>query len=970
MVRNHRRASAALACAWLICSAVHARADCRDGAATRAFRSLTEAEQSLTDGDRAGALSSIEKARRLLRESDCNALSRYYAEMGVAEIHLRRDAAANALRHLQEAYGDAQTIQRRDERVFAELGALKALLPVQIESGRVQEARSTTTDLQRLLTAEHERSDTIVDTLWSLLTAALVANEVPKVRAYEEAIDQIASGEVRVAWDIFKLTMAADAHLGAGEYGAAFTSAREARRLLEASPAALRTMQALYTLLASGWASLSLNDPREAMAAFTEADTLAPDILAEASDSPGDLLTARFALRKLYGAMAAAQLALHQTDAAERTLAKATEVSRVIGLGELETIEIERPHQLQRMRAQILMARGGGAPDSRRRAERFLASAGDDVGSWLLRLGGPMDPAEAGELRRRLDLVLRLASPAESVQLRAGAARVFARTGDDAGSIEQSIAAIDLIEQGRLQARESPAQTSFFAPLVTVYDDLVDLLYRKAQTNDPFDARLQGYGNSYAEASLSLSEAAHTRQFAERYGPALRDAFVVAAAISPSDRQRERELRDAMARASGPTLELLQPNNLKAARERSEKATKAYIDYLTWLGSQYPDFARLAFPRPTALRDLPPALDRRFVVSYKVTAAHVYWWVVSNHAIAAFGRSDVGAVQLRELIKEFLRLRDEPDAGQSLSTALVDGPFRRIQELARRARTVPPRVTVVPDDVLYFLPWEALPAPGGGHVADAFATAYAPSLTVLAQSMSVVPSVALQRRALVVANVLDRPVTIAIRRGTDVFTVGPGSAQVTFHELSPDEPRKVTGVLRKRGYDVALLEGAAATPESLVGSSHTSYSLIHFDTHAFAETIEPPPSLVLHPSVRSPEGLLTLASIPTLQLRAHLVTVSACMSNLGPDGGPLAGEGVQSIARMFLLAGSRSVLASMWLADALATAALMERFYEELGPSGAEEDLALFRARAAVRRAGFTDPSKWAAFVLIGGPRE
>jgi CHAT domain-containing protein len=63
------------------------------------------------------------------------------------------------------------------------------------------------------------------------------------------------------------------------------------------------------------------------------------------------------------------------------------------------------------------------------------------------------------------------------------------------------------------------------------------------------------------------------------------------------------------------------------------------------------------------------------------------------------------------------------------------------------------------------------------------------------------------------------------------------------------------------------------------------------------------------------------------KLDADLVTLSACESGLGREGG---GDGLLGFAQAFLLAGSRAVCLSLWKVDDTATALLMTRFYENL----------------------------------------
>jgi CHAT domain-containing protein len=70
------------------------------------------------------------------------------------------------------------------------------------------------------------------------------------------------------------------------------------------------------------------------------------------------------------------------------------------------------------------------------------------------------------------------------------------------------------------------------------------------------------------------------------------------------------------------------------------------------------------------------------------------------------------------------------------------------------------------------------------------------------------------------------------------------------------------------------------------------------------------------------------------QLDADLVTLSACQTALGPDGG---GEGLLGFSQVLLGRGARSLLLSLWKVDDTATALLMTRFYQNL--LGKREDL-------------------------------
>ena len=62
-------------------------------------------------------------------------------------------------------------------------------------------------------------------------------------------------------------------------------------------------------------------------------------------------------------------------------------------------------------------------------------------------------------------------------------------------------------------------------------------------------------------------------------------------------------------------------------------------------------------------------------------------------------------------------------------------------------------------------------------------------------------------------------------------------------------------------------------------------------------------------------------------LSASLVTLSACETGLGRQGG---GDGLLGFTQSFLLAGARSVCLSLWKVDDQATALLLDRFYRNM----------------------------------------
>ena len=112
------------------------------------------------------------------------------------------------------------------------------------------------------------------------------------------------------------------------------------------------------------------------------------------------------------------------------------------------------------------------------------------------------------------------------------------------------------------------------------------------------------------------------------------------------------------------------------------------------------------------------------------------------------------------------------------------------------------------------------------------------------------------------------------------------------------------------------------------------------------------------------DGLLEVPEIVRLRLRSDLAVLSACDTAVGAVQGQ---EGVANLSRAFLLAGSRSVVSTLWAIDDAFSATLMRSFYSSLA-QGVSKAAALVAAqRYIVQR--FPDtavPWYWAGYMLEG----
>lgn len=156
-----------------------------------------------------------------------------------------------------------------------------------------------------------------------------------------------------------------------------------------------------------------------------------------------------------------------------------------------------------------------------------------------------------------------------------------------------------------------------------------------------------------------------------------------------------------------------------------------------------------------------------------------------------------------------------------------------------------------------------------------------------------------------------------------------------------------------------LLLGDDATVGEWMERDPSRYRYLHFATHAVVSDRRPTATHLVFTG-----GRLDLAAIRSLQLRAELVTLSACETGLGRR---VRGESVIGLPHAFFAAGARGVVVTLWRVTDRSAADFMADLYRELR-SGRDPGQALLVVRRAqlASEGPQAHPSRWAAFVLVG----
>jgi CHAT domain-containing protein len=138
------------------------------------------------------------------------------------------------------------------------------------------------------------------------------------------------------------------------------------------------------------------------------------------------------------------------------------------------------------------------------------------------------------------------------------------------------------------------------------------------------------------------------------------------------------------------------------------------------------------------------------------------------------------------------------------------------------------------------------------------------------------------------------------------------------------------------------------------------YQVQHLAMHATMDTAEYENSSLLFANNES----LSFSEIYQLTIPAEMVTLSACNTGVGTL---VNGEGLMSLSRALLYAGTSSVVHSLWRVPDEETAEIMGYFYQNLS-EGMPKGMALQEAKKAFIKHNplKQHPYFWTGFVLIG----
>jgi CHAT domain-containing protein/Tfp pilus assembly protein PilF len=602
----------------------------------------------------------------------------------------------------------------------------------------------------------------------------------------------------------------------------------------------------------------------------------------------------------------------------------------------------------------------------------WLTESQNNLGLLYLRSGDNTNALSAFEKTLAMDS--KLVTPRVMWEAHSGAATANIQLGNLEQARQHYERATDVMENVRAGLGGEQDKAGYFADKIDVYKRLVSLL---------LSPRINKGNSPNTAIAFHQVERARARAFLDLLAEA---KVQVEPNATPELLKRRQELQQHISQLTTQLIKDRAPEvdkqNQKKIVELERGLDKADAELLEWLRElrrRNPRYAALKYPEPITLSETQRMLDDETVLlSYSLAEPESFLFAVSRNdfqvkRLPAEETLDANVQKLLAAITD----KNNPAPAEyrrqaaSLSQQLLQ-PVSRM--LAGKSRLI-----IVADGALHRLPFEVLFQPGIAQRGDLrqwpflvrqFAISYSPSASVLAE-LQKEPHATAPKSFIAFGDPRYEPAQGAIAA---TLRATSASGRLNFQPL-PYSHTEIEGIAKLFAKDDReLFFREAATEENVkVPQRLSSYRMIHFSTHGYVNEARPrfsglvlsliPNSSAEKTNPPTEDGLLAAYEIFNLKLKADLVVLSACETGLGKE---VKGEGLMSLTRAFMYAGTPSVVVSLWNVNDQSAADLMIRFYRHL-QAGKTKSEALRQAQLeTIRDNGF--PFFWAPFVLVGKP--
>ncbi|HEY9125312.1 MAG TPA: CHAT domain-containing protein, partial [Bacteroidales bacterium] len=499
--------------------------------------------------------------------------------------------------------------------------------------------------------------------------------------------------------------------------------------------------------------------------------------------------------------------------------------------------------------------------------------------------------------------------------------RAFEADSNDSGAEKAYKQAIDVIEALRGKIRSDELKSSFMDKRIDAYDRLIRLLNKHGRV----------------EESFNYSEKARNRAFLDMLARQKKGISYNSADSALA--MQERKLSTKIIKLREEIYSYFNAKNstdsnflVRGILEKELGQTNAeYEIFLTNVKKDNNKFIELIQPSVADVKQvMAENNDNTILLEYWLSTDMLYIWCLdkSNISFASVPFDEQKYNLLYEGLAYFSKKSKKTGYYLGELYKLLIAPVS--DKLKENANLV-----VIPHGMLHFVPFHALIDGSKNYLAEHYCISYAPSASVLRETKR-------HKRS-------GRNSLLAMALGNlSLYGMPPLSS-------TDDEVKNIAPLFEN---SVIKVENECTVDFFVKNAPHFSY--LHLATHGVYNSKSPFSSYILFNKTADNDGMLKVFDIFGLQLKANMVTLSACQTGLGNISNS---DELVGLSRAFIYAGTPSIVVSLWSVADEPTAKLMTYFYENLKSNPANVALALAERKLMKT---YKEPYFWAPFVLIG----
>ncbi|MZH04455.1 MAG: CHAT domain-containing protein [Nitrospinae bacterium] len=478
--------------------------------------------------------------------------------------------------------------------------------------------------------------------------------------------------------------------------------------------------------------------------------------------------------------------------------------------------------------------------------------------------------------------------------------------------------AVKTVDAMRAAIKVEEFQNGFLTDKQDVYKELILLLLDMGQIEDSFQYAERAKSRSFIDL-LGNQKISLKNDVSQKLYDALTGQKILI-----------REIEESFAAARADEKE-------EEAKELSQKlveARRSYQNLLIEAKEQSPEISNFITVDAITLKQLYGLLeDNVALVEYLVTKKELVAWIVKKGKIDSI-RVPVDENDLNELIADY--------RGRIQKLAPVEEQSRRLHALLVKpveAFIKDKRILgIVPHGHLHYISFSSL-KDEESYLFERHPLFYSPSASVMQFTFKQI-----------------------IERSRDIKVLALGNPDLGDMNYDLPLAEMEANAIKWDFPKIDVLTRENAT-ESWLKKNIGGYQVIHVASHGEFDPINPLFSSLKLTRDKSDDGNFEVNEVFGLNIKADIVTLSACQTGLGDLVG---GDELVGLNRAFIYAGTHSILSSLWRVSDISTAVLIKHFYRNYGKKDKAESLR--QAQLLVKRL-YPHPSYWAGFNLTGDYR-